>query len=373
MSATLIVKDEEASIRRCVESFADPMDEILIGDTGSTDRTIEILESMGFQRWDGHGPKPGRRLWLEIEFEDFAQARNDLARHADGDYIFWQDADEILVRPERLRKWIDDNDFYDAFMVELRCAVVDGEMPPLQPMRIFRPQTADGPLRWIGCIHEIVEHEMNRPPSRVFKIPDLYVAHTGYLNEELRLGKELGRNWRLMEKDWRENPGRIMGYVFGMRAFLNAVSWEVSTARKMTGRAYRYLNYAYEVWYLHLRQLPDMYREVCWKTSREALRILAEHNLPLRLTGQIPFEVDFSFAVHPGVLDLDSRDVPRVRTFYASVEELREDFTERLDKVEKGLDLRAPWDVDQLRFEIAETDEYRAYALSPELFGLKPF
>ena len=41
----MIVKNEEAHIARCLDSIAELVDEIIIVDTGSTDRTVEIVSS----------------------------------------------------------------------------------------------------------------------------------------------------------------------------------------------------------------------------------------------------------------------------------------------------------------------------------------
>ena len=45
LSICMIVKNEEANIGRAIESFLPFADEIIVNDTGSTDRTIEIVKS----------------------------------------------------------------------------------------------------------------------------------------------------------------------------------------------------------------------------------------------------------------------------------------------------------------------------------------
>lgn len=47
ISLCMIVKNEEACLGRCLESVCKYVDEIIVVDTGSTDRTVEIAESYG--------------------------------------------------------------------------------------------------------------------------------------------------------------------------------------------------------------------------------------------------------------------------------------------------------------------------------------
>lgn len=83
LSLTIITKNEEACIRRCIESvpFAD---EVIVVDSGSTDRTVEICRELGArvvvtQDYPGNGPQKNRALDL-----------------ATGDWILALDADEWL-------------------------------------------------------------------------------------------------------------------------------------------------------------------------------------------------------------------------------------------------------------------------------------
>ena len=85
ISLCMIVKDEEAMIGRCLQAARDAVDEIVVVDTGSTDRTVEIAESLGARvlhhEWDG----------------DFSAARNVSFEAATGDWVMYLDADEVLV------------------------------------------------------------------------------------------------------------------------------------------------------------------------------------------------------------------------------------------------------------------------------------
>ena len=91
ISLCMIVKNEEQVLSRCLDSVADLMDEIIIVDTGSTDRTKEVAARYTDQIYDF--------AWTG----NFAEARNYAASKATGDYIYTADADEYL-EPEELQK-----------------------------------------------------------------------------------------------------------------------------------------------------------------------------------------------------------------------------------------------------------------------------
>ncbi len=94
ISLCMIVKNEEAVLSRCLDSIADLMDEIIIVDTGSTDRTKEIAA-----RYTG-------RVYDFKWTNDFSAARNFSFSKATKDYIYTADADEILdaVNHERFAR-----------------------------------------------------------------------------------------------------------------------------------------------------------------------------------------------------------------------------------------------------------------------------
>lgn len=89
ISLCMIVKDEEDILSRCLNSFRGIFDEIVIVDTGSTDRTKEIARSYTDKIYDYE--------WKN----DFAAARNYAFSKASCDYIYSGDADEMLSSVNR--------------------------------------------------------------------------------------------------------------------------------------------------------------------------------------------------------------------------------------------------------------------------------
>lgn len=89
ISLCMIVKNEEAVLRRCLDGLTDIADEIIIADTGSTDNTkniaLEYTCNVYDYKWTG----------------DFAAARNFVASKATKEYIYTADADEYLDEENR--------------------------------------------------------------------------------------------------------------------------------------------------------------------------------------------------------------------------------------------------------------------------------
>src|SRR3990167_7436845 len=98
LSVVLIVKDEEELLPKCLDSiYFEPVyddwptgkrhlwDELVVLDTGSTDRTVEIAHQ--------YGARVEHFEWVN----DFSAARNYAESLCNGEYIYWQDADEVLL------------------------------------------------------------------------------------------------------------------------------------------------------------------------------------------------------------------------------------------------------------------------------------
>src|SRR5437773_6000316 len=101
ISLCMIVRDEEQFILECIESARDAVDESIVVDTGSTDRTIELAE------------RAGASVYPFVWCDDFAAARNASIEKASGDWVLWLDADERLARggAEVLREAVEKKDF----------------------------------------------------------------------------------------------------------------------------------------------------------------------------------------------------------------------------------------------------------------------
>ena len=88
VSAALIVRDEEGLLGGCLQTVADHVNEIMITDTGLTDRTREIAEAIGARIID--------RPWTG----DFSAARNAALDAVSSDWVLYIDADERVRLPD---------------------------------------------------------------------------------------------------------------------------------------------------------------------------------------------------------------------------------------------------------------------------------
>ncbi|OPH57491.1 glycosyltransferase [Paenibacillus ferrarius] len=89
ISLCMIVKNEENALPICLHSVRGIADEIIIVDTGSSDRTKELAAKYTDQIYDF--------AWVE----DFAAARNFAFSKATKQYILWLDADDVLTEKDR--------------------------------------------------------------------------------------------------------------------------------------------------------------------------------------------------------------------------------------------------------------------------------
>ena len=91
ISLCMIVKNEEDVLGRCLDCVKGIVDEIIIIDTGSTDNTKNIARKYTDKIFDFQ--------WID----DFSAARNYAFSKAKNDYIFWLDADDIILEEDRLK------------------------------------------------------------------------------------------------------------------------------------------------------------------------------------------------------------------------------------------------------------------------------
>ncbi len=202
ISACLIVRNEEHNIERCLRSLQGTVDEIVLLDTGSTDRTVEIAESLG------------ARVFHFRWCDDFSAARNESLRHARGDWIIWIDGDDELVlsEPDALRRLCLARPHPEwGYWVNVRSpygATGDQEVV-VRHWRIF-PNHKDVWFR--GRIHEEPWPPVRIEPPDIGEQDTVRVDHWGYVPRGDLMQRKSERNARLLELSLREDPSNPLHY-----------------------------------------------------------------------------------------------------------------------------------------------------------------
>lgn len=185
ISLTIIVKNEEANIGRCIGSCEHVADEIIVVDTGCTDNTIKIAKSLGAiivdSPWDNN----------------FSKARNAGADRATGEWILYLDADEMLDFSDgfRLRDILleepkpGETEGYCLNLIN----VVNGQRTlNYGSLRLFRNRPE---FRFRGRIHEQIFPSIGELYSEsVIKSLDINFYHYGYDLTEEQLKVKQKRN-----------------------------------------------------------------------------------------------------------------------------------------------------------------------------------
>lgn len=189
ISLALILKNEEKNINRLLDSVEGCFDEIVVADTGSTDKTKEICEARGCKVFDFK--------WID----NFAAARNFAFSKATCEYIAWLDGDDCLHNRDAFIKWRDHAmEFGDYFLAPYHYAL-DKEGKPLITFvreRVFKRKINP---TWVYDVHEGV---LPQPGWRISQITTWAVDHHRDAED---VKQDRSRNIKIVEKMKKE--GRL--------------------------------------------------------------------------------------------------------------------------------------------------------------------
>jgi len=169
LSLCMIVRDEAENLPRCLASVRGVVDEMIVVDTGSTDRTIAIATELG------------ARVYSWVWQNDFAAARNESLKYAKGDWILVLDADEELeagVIPA-IQQVMQQNQVLVANLLRQ-------ETGTLQPYslvsRLFRNHPK---IRFARPYHELIDDSVaalqrQEPGWQVVELAGIGIYHRGY-------------------------------------------------------------------------------------------------------------------------------------------------------------------------------------------------
>jgi glycosyltransferase involved in cell wall biosynthesis len=197
LSLSMIVKNEERFLPGCLESVKDLVDEMVIVDTGSTDRTKEIARNFGAKIFDFE--------WQD----DFSLARNESLRRTKGDWVLYLDADERIDKSyhDKIRKLISVGKA-DAFLLNLKSKIgtKDGAQYHLVSYpRLFRKLKG---VSFKGKVHEQITNSLVTAHARIVQT-DIVIIHLGYAQDDEVIREKAKRNYILLlsQVERRENYG----------------------------------------------------------------------------------------------------------------------------------------------------------------------
>ncbi|MBN1850770.1 MAG: glycosyltransferase [Deltaproteobacteria bacterium] len=190
ISACLMVKNEEVFLGNCLKSIKPHVDEIIVVDTGSTDKTVEIAK--------GYGAKVYHHPWEG----DFSKHRNQSISYARGDWILVIDADEVLERESaEFLRGIVNNTLKNALLIkEINCTK-SGELRSVFGFpRIFR--------NFMGCHYRGIVHNQPYFPGEAEPTPITFF-HFGYDQTPGKMAEKRKRTIDLLEKQIMQEPDAL--------------------------------------------------------------------------------------------------------------------------------------------------------------------
>ncbi len=203
LSMAMMVKNEEEFLEEALNSVKGFVDELVVVDTGSTDRTVEIAKA--------HGAKVFHYAWKD----DFSDARNETIRCSTGQWVLILDADErLVIDPARidsfrrsLRKFTHEGP-YVGVSIDVVNIKLDGSVMNSLPSLRFFPRCEE--IRYQNRVHNQLlladpSHEM------LLKMCDFVtINHLGYDPVVYEQRKKSDRSLPLIQKMLEDEPDNMV-------------------------------------------------------------------------------------------------------------------------------------------------------------------
>ena len=199
LSVCLVTRNEEQNLPRVLRSVAGLADQVVVADTGSTDRTAAVAADLGARvepfPWD----------------DDFSAARNFALDTATGDWVLWLNPDEelLLSSHDAVRQAVADSGalaWYVQVLDQVRADRPEVVSETVQ-LRLFRRDPA---LRFLGRLHPhflTPPEEVARRQGRQVGRAAVTVRRHAYLStltpDKLRWAR------RLLERELQDRPGQL--------------------------------------------------------------------------------------------------------------------------------------------------------------------
>lgn len=193
ISVCIIAKNEEKNIEKCLTAIKPYGYEIIVVDTGSTDRTKEIAKKYADKVLDF--------TWVD----DFSAARNYSVSQASNDYVLYLDCDEVLLpmEPEEVERAISQHPDDVGMIAMNNHYTSNGTDAVYQDYlgRFFNRKL----YHFESPIHEQITHNLSGMNYTTYKLPIL-TDHIGYNGTPDELRAKVERNNALLFRELEKEP-----------------------------------------------------------------------------------------------------------------------------------------------------------------------
>jgi glycosyltransferase involved in cell wall biosynthesis len=258
VSLCMIVKNEEENLAACLDSISDFASEIIVTDTGSTDRTIEIARL--------HGAKVKHFAWID----DFAAARNESIKEAIGEWIFWMDADDRIAPQEldKLKQAVASGTA-DAYMTRVSSKEQESQTMT-EHLRLFRNHQE---LAFERPLHETVLPGAIRQGLTIART-NIVIEHVGYEIDTEALKSKARRNLKIIQNCLAKDPEDLhWQYHLGVcYAILGDYQQAIEAYKTVVADPPESLNWDIDVYQAHISLISAYLKSGCISDAEEALR-----------------------------------------------------------------------------------------------------
>lgn len=277
----MIVKNEEENLKKYLAIIKDFFDEIIIVDTGSTDKTLEIAK-----RFTG---KVYQVKWND----NFSEARNYAIKKATKEWILFLDADEIITKEdfEKIRRAIKEN--IDAFRLNVvnylnerilgakQNTDLSFNYPFYISFKIVRLFKNKG-YKYKYRVHELIEDSIEEN-NGVIKNLDVNIHHFGTLNLQ---NKKNDYYEKLVLKQLREFPDDKRSLYYAGKVFWSKKEYDkaISLFKKIKDESYKNIHAKIGQLYFAKKNLTKAISHY-----KKSLEFVKDFNQKAHLVNQLAF------------------------------------------------------------------------------------
>jgi len=283
LSLCMIVKNEEKSIEQALLWAKPVCYEMIVVDTGSSDRTIEAAERMG--------AKVFHFEWIN----DFSAARNFAIDKATGNWVAIFDADEYFLPDDAKKlmlflKQIQSDPIKREMYLALGCQLLnlDDNGNPISTgtqLRVFRNLPF---IRYTGKIHE----RLTVDADKTLILDGIKTVHTGYSASAISNKKKTERNSELLRRELAGKPDDL-----NLKAYLADVL-RLNTDAKSQAEAERLFSDV-----INSGASADVHKELkhkaftyfAFKYANDPAKLIEGEEICRRALNEFPENLDFNY------------------------------------------------------------------------------